>query len=437
MARHPGTKEDDKQLQRRWPLLGAALAFVAAGLLGSLTAYSVELNNRQAREIQARQLASAAAHDLGERLDRALSASNAVIAVLRQGQGRIDDFEVLARELINLFGGITALQLAPEGTITRVEPLVGNERVIGFSPVRDPIQGPEARRVIERRQLGLTGPFELRQGGVGVVGRNPVFLKDPGGGETFWGLVQVLIRVPDLLIATRLSDVEEAGYRYELWRRLPGQGERHVFSRSSNEALSSPVEVKIPVPDGEWMLSVGPERSWYSPNQLLLDAAAVFLVALCVGLAAYLGLRQPQLLRREVAERTRELRDSEAKYRELVDSVSCILLRCDRQGRVVFLNEFGQAFFGYASDEIVGRPVMETIVPAVETGGRDLQALVAEIFAQPESYASSLNENVRKNGERVWVLWRNRVQRDADGAVVGILSVGIDVTEWHRADGSI
>ena len=43
---------------------------------------------------------------------------------------------------------------------------------------------------------------------------------------------------------------------------------------------------------------------------------------------------------------------SEHKYRELVENVNSIILRMDPKGRITFLNEFGQRFFGYPEEEI-------------------------------------------------------------------------------------
>jgi len=265
-------------------LTGICLAVLVASL-----AFFFERVARQQREMQVRQLAMAVAHDLGGRLDRSLSAAIALSAVLRQGGGKVDHFSSLARELITEFGGITALQLAPGGKIAQVEPLAGNERVIGFSPLSDPVQGPEARRAIELRKLVLTGPFDLRQGGVGVVGRNPVFIRGDDGQEKFWGLVQVLIRVPDLLVMTRLDAIERAGLRYELWRMRPNDGERQVFARSSEQRLEHPVEIPIAVPNGQWMLSVAPDAGWYSRLSLLIEGAIVVFVSLLGASAAFLA----------------------------------------------------------------------------------------------------------------------------------------------------
>ena len=60
----------------------------------------------------------------------------------------------------------------------------------------------------------------------------------------------------------------------------------------------------------------------------------------------------------DVSERRRAQQDlvaSERKYRELVESANSIILRWNADGRITFMNEYGQRFFGYAADEIVGR----------------------------------------------------------------------------------
>jgi PAS domain S-box-containing protein len=125
---------------------------------------------------------------------------------------------------------------------------------------------------------------------------------------------------------------------------------------------------------------------------------------------------------------------SERKYRELVELANSIILRWDAAGRITFLNEFGQRFFGYVQEEIVGRLVTETIVPPTDSGGRDLGPIIDRLRAAPEAFTEHVNENVLRSGERVWIAWTNRVVRDASGRLVEILSIGTDVTERRRAD---
>lgn len=128
------------------------------------------------------------------------------------------------------------------------------------------------------------------------------------------------------------------------------------------------------------------------------------------------------------------LRESERKYRELVENANSIILRWTRDGRISFLNEFGLRFFGYTEDEILGRHVIGTIVPETESGGRDLKPLMDEICKDPVAFEQSVNENVRRNGDRVWIAWTNKVVLDRQGRVAEILSIGLDITARKRAE---
>ena len=140
-----------------------------------------------------------------------------------------------------------------------------------------------------------------------------------------------------------------------------------------------------------------------------------------------------QRLRDELAR----LRAGEATYREIVNRVNSIVLRWDPEGRVIFLNDYGQRLFGYTNDEIVGRSVLGLIVPDTESSGRDLVAMIRDLLHHPERYLSNENENMRRNGERVWITWRNTPITDAEGRLIEILSTGIDTTDRKRAEDAL
>ena len=128
------------------------------------------------------------------------------------------------------------------------------------------------------------------------------------------------------------------------------------------------------------------------------------------------------------------LKASEREYRELVMLANSIILRWTRDGRITFLNEFGQRFFGYTNSELVGRHVIGTIVPEADTTGRDLRRLMDEVCAYPKRFERSSNENMRCNGERVWIDWTNKVVLDERGQIREILSIGSDITERMLAE---
>jgi PAS domain S-box-containing protein len=144
-----------------------------------------------------------------------------------------------------------------------------------------------------------------------------------------------------------------------------------------------------------------------------------------------------RMLQQEVNQRIsmeRALRRSETKYRELVENADSIILQMDPQGRITFFNRFAQQFFGYEEEEIIGRSVLGTIMPLVDSQGQDLSTKLRDILDHPERYYSSENENIRRNGEWVWVAWTNKALYDNKGRLTEILAIGIDRTQQKRAE---
>ncbi len=128
------------------------------------------------------------------------------------------------------------------------------------------------------------------------------------------------------------------------------------------------------------------------------------------------------------------LQESERKYRDLVEHANSIILRMTRDGVITFINEYGQRLFGFGAEELVGRPVVGTIVPDAEDGGRDLRALLQNICADPDRYRLNVNENVCRDGRRIWVAWTNRAVLDEAGSLAGVFCVGSDITERRQAE---
>ena len=123
------------------------------------------------------------------------------------------------------------------------------------------------------------------------------------------------------------------------------------------------------------------------------------------------------------------LRRSELRYQDLIDSAHSIILRVDPQGTIRYINPYGETFFGYPADQIVGRNVLGTILPERSKTGRDLATMVREVMRKPEDFEVNVNENMKKTGERVWIAWTNKAIRDEEGRLVEMLSIGNDITD--------
>ena len=136
----------------------------------------------------------------------------------------------------------------------------------------------------------------------------------------------------------------------------------------------------------------------------------------------------------QIKEAQKALKESEEKYRELVESASSSIVKMDKNGNITFFNEFAEKFFGFNKEEIIGKNVVGTIVPEIDSSGEDLKEIINEILKNPKVYHHHENENITKDGRRVWVSWANRSIYNEKGQLTGVLSVGTDVTKRKQIE---
>jgi len=282
---------------------------VAVGLLFQVALAAVAVqsarNLERERRRDAVEDAFRAARELEGHMAGPLAAAHALAALVRR-DGRVDDFDRVCQDILADYGGVSALQLAPGGVIREIYPMAGNEAAVGLDLFAHPEHAAIVRETRASRRLTLEGPFELMQGGAAIVGRIPIFRRGADAAETFWGFVAVIIRFPDFLDRSRVGTLELGGYLWSLER--PGVGDRaHRFASSVPPPGDDVVVVPVSVPNGLWTLRLAPVVGWSSPARLVLQLLASALVSLVLAALSWRVVRQPEILRRRVAERTAEL----------------------------------------------------------------------------------------------------------------------------------
>jgi PAS domain S-box-containing protein len=129
--------------------------------------------------------------------------------------------------------------------------------------------------------------------------------------------------------------------------------------------------------------------------------------------------------------------ESQKKYRDLVESASTIILRWDTRGCITFLNRYGQEFFGYGEQEILGRNIIGTLVPAQADSWENLRLWIEQLCQTPEHYQDAESENSRSTGENVWVKWSIKAILNDQGEINEILSIGFDISDRKRAEAAL
>ena len=134
--------------------------------------------------------------------------------------------------------------------------------------------------------------------------------------------------------------------------------------------------------------------------------------------------------RKRANELIRQERDRAQSYLDVAD---VILLALDLQGRITLINRKGCAVLGWQERELLGRDWIETCLPALI---RDqLRTCFGNLLAGDFAYIE--NPVLTRLGEERMIAWRNSLLRDGDGAVIGTLSSGEDVTERKQAESAL
>ncbi|MBA3903325.1 MAG: hypothetical protein C0522_06580 [Rhodocyclaceae bacterium] len=429
------------------PLLLSLAVFAAALGAAAYLVSQIERSLVAERKQAALAQASGFGNTLTERIEGGISATYALAALLRQGRGRIADFDALAAEMLPLYHRVSALQLAPQGVIRNSHPLAGNEKSIGHDLLADPRRNREAFLAVETKRLTLAGPIDLIQGGTAVIGRHPVFLADEDGAERFWGFTTALMHLSDLLRESGTAELARQGYAYKLWRIHPDGGRRQVFAESSPAALESPVDHRFAVPNGEWVLSLEPAAGWLTAPDVALPAVLAVLASLLAAATAFILLHQPERLKAEVAQRTRQLlaeveqrsevelalRESEAKFRSLVEQSPVSIAITDINGNIEYVNPHFCQASGYSAGELIGRN--PRILKSGETSAEEYRRLWRTITSGG-TWRGELR-NRRRDGSLYWEAASIQPVVDAQGHIVHFLSLQEDITGRKRAEEEI
>ena len=367
------------------------------------------------------------AFEVERTLDRSLASTYALATAIRERESVVrDNFDSIAANMIETYGGIDNLQLAPGGVVSQIYPLEGNEAAIGHDLLNDPARRVEALAAIESRKLTLAGPFTLIQGGVAVIGRLPVFIPRDSGEDRFWGFSIALIRMQTLLDTAMLSRTAGKGHDFELSRVHPDTGQPDTFFRSSDRDLPDEMTFAVAVPNGNWILHLETDLG-RPPWLLAAEVVPVILIAALVAIALYIYLLR-------TTERSRAgdaLREAEDRFRQMAENVREVLFLVDFNNyNVLYVNSAYEEIWGRTRESLYEQPT--SWLDAIHQKDRD--RVYAALEAQ--QITGEFNEEfrlIRPDGSVHWVLDHVYQIRNEVGEIYRLVGTAEDTTERKAA----
>jgi diguanylate cyclase (GGDEF)-like protein len=258
----------------------AVFAFLISVALCCFFIYTVIINKERIEKLQIEHLILEKNIRINGEISRLLNKTQALAALIIQGNGDIEDFDRVASNIIADDPVILNVLIAPNGVISKIYPRHGNETAIGLDFSGDSPGNKEARMAKDIGSLVLGGPFTTVQGNDVLVGRMPVYIDTPTEKSKYWGLVSVTLKFPQVLENMKFEALKDRGFVYELWRINPDTGGRQIITHSLDYTRPPPnyVEGEIPVFNAVWNLKVWPIHAWYSyPENLFLIVVFLFI----------------------------------------------------------------------------------------------------------------------------------------------------------------
>jgi diguanylate cyclase (GGDEF)-like protein/PAS domain S-box-containing protein len=251
-------------------------------------------------------------------------------------------FARAVRHLVSPDSEIRNIAAAPDMVIQYMYPIAGNEAAMGLDYRKEPAQFEAADRARRTRELVLAGPLELKQGGVGLITRIPVFLEDKVTGEEYyWGLISAVINFERFLEKSGLLDES-----FPIKLAIQGKDSLGRLGEAffGDPALFDSPELTqtLKLPEGEWLLAAEPIGGWsVEPQDIWQQRVLVF------GAAAFLFLLLALFIRFIFAAAL-----ADHRFKHLLESSPVPYLLLNGSREVSFINRAFTDTYGYRLNEI-------------------------------------------------------------------------------------
>ena len=227
----------------------------------------------------------------GQRIENDIENGIEITDTLKQllinGNGQIINFSKIAENLMSY--SVQSVQLAPNGVVTEIYPEEGNEAG-KIDLLKDSKRGKISNYAKDHNITIIQGPIELKQGGSGLVVRNPIYLEDENGQEYFWGFTIVILRVPEIF-EDSTNALSKFKYNYRLSREASVLDKKYVEVDANCDKMIRPVTYNLTVGKEKWKLEIMPRAGWSNSTTLyLIFFGGLSLVLLLTGLTIVLFL---------------------------------------------------------------------------------------------------------------------------------------------------
>ena len=153
---------------------------------------------------------------------------------------------------------------------------------------------------------------------------------------------------------------------------------------------------------------------------------SVFWAEVSLKITEIKGTQRMLTVIRDISERKQDqeiLRESEEKYRLLIEGQTDLVVKVDTEGKFLFVSPSYCELFGKTEDELIG----QTYMPLVHKEDQDLTSKAMENLFKPPYTCFVEQRAFTKHGWR-WIAWNDKAVLDKNNLVTEIIGIGRDIT---------
>ncbi|MBC5838137.1 PAS domain S-box protein [Flavobacterium muglaense] len=280
------------------------------------------------------------------------------LALTINDEGIPEDFNAIGKRLLESNDVVSAVQLVPNGVIKYTYPLKGNEAATGLDILKSKKLKREALKSVLNKKMYFAGPFKLKQGGLGIVGRFPVYNKNH-----FWGFSAVIIKLEQLLKVSGVHNIDTTNFSFQMSKKNP-ETFKEEFYLPQKVKFTENNFVTSTVPDGDWKIYLIDLKANKATSTLFISQLLGFILALTFGFLVVLFLKKPAELQHLVEQQAAILIDSEIKFKTIFDQAAIGIANVDTStGTFIEINNQFCKMLGYSQQEMKTKTFLQITHP--------------------------------------------------------------------------
>ncbi|SDD70874.1 PAS domain S-box-containing protein [Algoriphagus faecimaris] len=407
--------------------VGFGVFFIFILISGSITytEYQLRLSNF-------RQQMNAKLTETSREINTAFSDATGAIKTLAyfsQNYQIESNFEEAGKQIMESHPYVDIVQVLDSGKITAVYPLPGNETVLNYDILKDDKTRDEALEAIKRKDVYFAGPIDLKQGGIGIVGRIPIY-----SDEEFKGFAAAIIYLDQLLDYTTFqnSGIENTLIQIKKLDSINDTEGDIFYSSHPDIKQGEGITVIEYLPIANWEISIS------QINVLpILEFSPLLLIrlvsAMLFGFLAYRFAAQPALLTQKIKEQSQDLIESNERFEYATMATSDVIWDWDLLTDKIYRADNFEKVLGFSKEDQLSSP--DFWVRLIHPDEREF--VQKNLFKTLESDSKHWQFEFRvedKNGNYRFIIDNGYIIRDENGKAVRMIGAIQEITNRKLAE---